>query len=70
MIKTIKTFKIMTIRNFLIALISALGVIFTSCKKTEDVTPKPVITMNELGYENSKIAYAGSDLHIESEIVA
>ena len=41
--------------------------IFCSCEK--DV-PKPVVNLTELGYENSKIGYAGSDLHIEAEIIA
>jgi len=53
----------------------ALAVIFTavsivmfySCEK--DV-PKPVVNLTELGYENSKTGYAGSDLHIEADIVA
>ncbi len=43
--------------------------ILSSCDKDE-TTPNPVITLTELGYENSKIGYAGTDLHIEAEIVA
>jgi hypothetical protein len=40
-----------------------------ACKKDE-VISKPEIDLTELGYENSKIGYTGSDLHIEAEIVA
>ncbi len=43
---------------------------FTSCNKDDNTNPKPVVNLTELGYENSKIGYAGSDLHIEAEIVA
>lgn len=50
-----------------IAFITAL--FFTSCENEEDVA-KPEITLSELGYENSKIGYAGTDLHIEAEIIA
>lgn len=46
------------------------GLLFSSCNKDDEVIPKPVITLNELGYENSKIGYAGTDLHIEADIVA
>lgn len=53
----------------LLVLGSIAGVTFTACEKDE-TNPKPVITLSELGYENSKTAYAGSDLHIEAEIVA
>ncbi len=42
------------------------SVFFTSCEKVAE----PVVNLTELGYENSKIGYAGSDLHIEAEIVA
>ncbi len=42
-------------------------IFFNSCEKDE---PKPEVKLTELGYDNSKIGYAGSDLHIEAEIVA
>jgi hypothetical protein len=41
-----------------------------SCKKEDETPPKPVVTLTELGYENSKIGYTGTDFHIEAEIVA
>ncbi len=45
-------------------------VFFNSCKKDDETIPKPVVDLTELGYENSKIGYAGTDLHIEAEILA
>lgn len=60
----------MNTRLFLMAVALIAGSLFTSCEKDEETNPKPVITLNELGYENSKIAYAGTDLHIEAEVVA
>ncbi len=61
--------KIMKTRKLLIAITFATGLFFASCEKDATVL-KPVVTITELGYENSKIGYAGSDLHIEAEIVA
>lgn len=50
----------------------AIIAIFSSCTKddNENEISKPVVNITELGYENSKIGYAGTDLHIEAEIVA
>ena len=39
-----------------------------SCEKDE--VKKPEILSFELGYENSKTAYLGSELHIDAEIIA
>lgn len=41
--------------------------LFQSCKKE---TARPVIQSIELGLNNSKIAYAGGDFHIEAEVEA
>lgn len=49
-----------------IALIAFALFAVQSCNKTE----KPQVSILELGYENSAVAYIGSDLHIEAEIVA
>ncbi len=52
------------------AVLLAAGIIsLNSCKKEKEI-PKPEITITELGYENSKIGYIGSDLHIEADIVS
>jgi hypothetical protein len=46
----------------------ALGLIsIVSCEKDPS---KPVISGLELGYENSKTAYVGGELHMDAEIVA
>jgi hypothetical protein len=47
-------------------MVLATMVIMTSCGKTE----KPEIGSFELGYENSRIAYVGADLHMNAEVVA
>ena len=59
----------MNTKFFLFAMVFTVGLFFTSCEKDE-TAPKPEIDLTELGYDNSKIAYAGSDLHIQAEIVA
>ncbi|MCG8306506.1 MAG: DUF4625 domain-containing protein, partial [Cytophagales bacterium] len=56
-------------RRVLFAAIITAGLFFTSCEK-EDVVPKPVIGELELGIGNSRIAYIGSDMHMEAEIIA
>lgn len=52
---------------FTIILIAAGILTFNACNKEP---AKPEITLNELGYNNSKIGYLGSELHIEADIVA
>lgn len=44
-------------------------VILNSCNKEEDIA-KPQITLTELGLDNSKIGYIGSDLHVEADLIA
>jgi hypothetical protein len=57
-------------KNIFTAILIVAGIIsFNSCNKDNDPA-KPLITLTELGYDNSKIAYAGDDLHIEAEILA
>ena len=55
---------------FLIAIALVTGLFFVACDDDDDEAAPPVIDLTEVGYENSKIAYAASDLHIEAEIVA
>lgn len=43
--------------------------IFVSCSDDDDF-PAPVISNFEIGYDNSKIGFRGSDLHIDADIVA
>jgi hypothetical protein len=54
----------------IIAIILIGGIFFLNACKKDEVISKPEIDLTELGYENSKIGYTGSDLHIEAEIVA
>lgn len=58
----------MKTRNLFIAIALAAGLIFTSCQKED--TPKPEIISFELGHNNSKTGYIGSNLHIDAEIEA
>jgi len=44
---------------------------FTSCSSDDDPLPaKPVITLTEVGHDNSGLAHPGHDLHLEAQIVA
>jgi len=57
-----------TIINLLLLVVSTT-IVFFSCKK-EDETSKPQINSFELGYQDSKLATLGNDLHIEAEVIA
>ncbi|MBE6332092.1 MAG: DUF4625 domain-containing protein [Bacteroidales bacterium] len=61
-----------SIKNHIIALffISVLSLVFAACNNDDDDTAKPVITLTEVGHENSKTATAGDDMHLEADIVA
>ena len=54
-------------KQILITVLLTAGVFFISCEKAAQ---KPEVTITELGYENSKIGYTGTDLHIEADVVA
>ena len=47
-----------------------LAILISSCEKSEEPGPKPEIDFHELGYENSKTATIGDELHMDVEIVA
>jgi hypothetical protein len=54
-----------------IVFLFATGSIFLfSCKKENQTLLKPQIVINEVGLNNSKIGYIGSDLHLDAEIIA
>jgi hypothetical protein len=61
-----KNIKTMNTRNLITITTLTMGLLFTSCEKA----PAPEIDLLELGYENGGIAYAGSDLHIEADLIA
>ena len=48
----------------------ALAIMISSCEQKEEPGPKPTIDFHELGYENSKTATIGDELHMDAEIVA
>ncbi len=56
----------MKTKSFLTIITISLIFLFTHCNKVD----KPEITLTELGYENSKTANVGSDLHVEADVVA
>ncbi|MBX3253887.1 MAG: DUF4625 domain-containing protein [Chitinophagaceae bacterium] len=43
---------------------------FSACKKDKDTVAKPSINNLEIGLDNNKTGYPGSDIHIEGEIIA
>ncbi|HLW50934.1 MAG TPA: hypothetical protein VKZ78_08170, partial [Sphingobacteriaceae bacterium] len=54
-----------------LAIIAGLILSFSSCKKDKDPIPDaPVITNLEIGSGNNQTVTAGSDLHLEAQIVA
>ncbi len=53
----------------LLTTVITFALIFNACGK-DDETTKPSINNLEIGHDNSKIGYAGSDFHIEAEIHA
>jgi hypothetical protein len=58
----------MRTEKFLVTIVLVTVIFFASCQKEE--TPKPEIISFELGHDNSKTGYIGSDLHIDTEIEA
>lgn len=48
----------------------AMSAFLFACSKKDDVAPQATISLKEVGSGNSKVAYAGSDLHLDAEIVA
>ena len=57
--------------SLLLALVSVFTLGFTSCDDDDDdKVAKPVITLTEVGHDNSRHAHPGHDLHLEADIVA
>ncbi|MCG6189875.1 DUF4625 domain-containing protein [Maribellus maritimus] len=57
-----------TFRTLILIFIASGLLLLASCG--DDDFLKPVITISELGLGDSRVAYAGTDLHIEAEIEA
>lgn len=51
-------------------IIIVTGFILSSCNKDDDPVANPQISNFELGTDNSKTGYIGTDLHVEAEILA
>ncbi|RFS21760.1 DUF4625 domain-containing protein [Chitinophaga silvatica] len=48
-----------------------MSVLFTACTKDkEEVAPGPSMDAIEIGSGNNKIAYTGSDIHVEAQVTA
>ncbi len=60
----------MNTRTLIILIAAITTFTLSSCTKDDNTIPVPTANITELGYENSRIAYAGSDLHIEADVVA
>jgi len=61
----------MTKKNFLIGIATMGIIIFNACKKENKTEiAKPQISLKEVGLNNSKIGYVGSDFHLEADIEA
>lgn len=55
------------------ALVSSICLCFTSCDKEENESipvARPVVTLTEVGHDNSKIAHPGHDMHLEASLLA
>ncbi len=65
----IMKFKMIRFKPFFSLLFVALMFLTISCQENDD-SPPPEILQFELGYENNKTGFAGSDFHLEAEIVA
>jgi hypothetical protein len=48
----------------------SISTMFAACSDDDEVVPAPTITAVEIGSDNSKIGYAGSDFHIDATITA
>ena len=58
----------------LLSVVLSISLLFSACKKDDDETPKPVVTIKELGqgesHSNDLKATIGGSLHMDVEIVA
>ena len=57
----------------MLALLCVVSLGFISCGSDDDddeLPAKPVITLTEVGHDNSKHAHPGHDLHLEADVVA
>jgi len=55
------------VRKLLLAT-GLFATLFTACKKDDTAPAAPSVTKVEIGHDNSKVAYAGTDFHVEAEL--
>lgn len=48
----------------------AFAMLLSSCSDDDKPTDKPSVTLTEVGHDNSKTAAAGTDMHLEADILA
>ena len=59
--------------SLMLALLCVVSLGFTSCGDDDDddeLPAMPVVTLTEVGHDNSKHAHPGHDLHLEADVVA
>ncbi len=58
--------------SLFMTLFAIVTIVFTACSSSDDETlpAKPVITLTEVGHDNSGHAHPGHDLHLEAELLA
>lgn len=54
----------------LAAIACVFSLVFSACHDDDKTIAKPVITLSEVGHDNSKHAHPGHDLHLEAEVQA
>ena len=60
-------------RYIIMSLVMALltvAFVFSSCKKDDEMPDKPIITLTEVGHDNSRHAHPGHDMHLEADVLA
>ena len=55
--------------NILLILLTLI-VLFASCNKSDSDANLPIVTLTEVGHNNSKCAHPGHDMHLEADIIA
>ena len=58
--------------SLVLALATIFTLCFTACSKDDDeaMPAKPILTLTEIGHENSKVGHPGRDFHLEGTILA
>lgn len=54
----------------LVMALLTVAFVFSSCKKDDEMPDKPIITLTEVGHDNSRHAHPGHDMHLEADVLA